>query len=97
MAEHRCRARQHADPLTADLQADESRHEPFRDVEQRHGHAEPAAVHAEHVRCPDVAAPMATDVLAAEEPREQQAERNRSDQVPPGNDEGVREHYLGMA
>ena len=63
MAEHRRGAREHADPLTAELDADERGHEALGDVEQRHRHAEPAPVDAPDVRGADVAAPLLADVL----------------------------------
>ena len=90
--EHRRRAREHADPLAAELDADERRHEALGHVEQRHRHAEPAPVDAPHVGGADVAAPLLADVLAAEEPDDDDAERDRPDQVAPGDDEGVLEH-----
>ena len=88
---------EHADPLTAELEPTQRRHEALGDVEQRHRHAEPAPVGAPHVRGADVAAALLADVLAAEDPDDDDAEGDRPDQVAPGDDQGVLEHEAPQA
>ena len=92
MTDHRGGAGEDSDPVARDLEADERRDEPFRDVEKRHGDPERGAVHAPDVRRADVAAPVTTDVVAAEEPREHVAEGNRAEEVAAEDDQGVGGH-----
>ena len=90
---HRGSAGEDSDPVAAHLQSDERRNEPFGDVEERHRNAERGAVRAPHVRRADVAAPVTTDVVAAEEPREHVAERDRAEEVAAEDDQDVGGHH----
>ena len=92
MPSHRCRAGENADPLATEPESDVRGNEALEDVEQRDGHAEPAAVGAPHVRGADVAAALRSDVLAAEQPHDDDTEGDRADEVGADDDQSVLEH-----
>jgi hypothetical protein len=90
--DHRRSAGEDTDPVAADLEPDERGHEALRDVEQRDGHPERAAVDAPDVRGADVAAATRADVLPAQEAREHVAEGDRAEEVRPDDDQDVDDH-----
>ena len=92
MPDHRRRAGENADPFATEPEADVRGNEALEDVEQRDGHAEPTAVRAPHVRGADVAAALLADVLAAEQPHDDDTEGDRADEIPADDDQRVLEH-----